>query len=75
MFRALLAALFVGSLSLGFVGCGEEPAPAPEKKQSKIEGIMKKAGEAVNKATEEVKKDVETVKKDVEKAVEKEETK
>ena len=62
MFRALLAALFVGSLSLGFVGCGEEAAPVDKKKETKIEKAVDKA---VDKAVE----------KAIDKAVEKEETK
>ncbi|HPD14518.1 MAG TPA: hypothetical protein PLE19_06190 [Planctomycetota bacterium] len=69
MWRALLAAVFAGSMALGTMGCGEESAPPPpEKKQSKIEGIIKKAGEEVKKGVEEVKKDAEDVKKAVEDA-------
>jgi len=70
MFRALLAALFVGSLSLGFVGCGEEAAPVEKKRDTKIEKAVDKAVEkAVDKAMDKA------VEKAVDKAVEKEETK
>jgi len=70
MWRALLAALFAGSVALGTMGCGEEaPPPVEKKKETKIEGIIKKTTEEVKKGVEEAKKDAaETVKKAVEDA-------